>query len=74
VDINRYAYAGNDPINKSDPNGHVVPLIAAGCVAGGCEAAIAATVVALELSGLIVVGAISAAIIIDSQADVSKQH
>jgi hypothetical protein len=22
VDINRYAYAGNDPINKSDPNGH----------------------------------------------------
>jgi RHS repeat-associated protein len=24
VDINRYAYAGNDPINKSDPNGHAV--------------------------------------------------
>jgi RHS repeat-associated protein len=23
VDINRYAYAGNDPINKSDPNGHM---------------------------------------------------
>jgi RHS repeat-associated protein len=22
VDINRYAYAGNDPINASDPNGH----------------------------------------------------
>jgi RHS repeat-associated protein len=22
VDVNRYAYAGNDPINKSDPNGH----------------------------------------------------
>jgi RHS repeat-associated protein len=22
VDINRYAYAGNDPINRSDPNGH----------------------------------------------------
>jgi RHS repeat-associated protein len=22
VDINRYAYAGNDPINMSDPNGH----------------------------------------------------
>jgi RHS repeat-associated protein len=23
VDINRYAYAGNDPVNKSDPSGHV---------------------------------------------------
>jgi hypothetical protein len=23
VDINRYAYAGNDPVNGSDPNGHV---------------------------------------------------
>ena len=23
VDINRYAYAGNDPVNFSDPNGHV---------------------------------------------------
>jgi RHS repeat-associated protein len=23
VDINRYAYAGNDPVNMSDPNGHV---------------------------------------------------
>ena len=22
VDINRYAYAGNDPVNQSDPNGH----------------------------------------------------
>jgi hypothetical protein len=24
VDVNRYAYAGNDPINGSDPNGHQV--------------------------------------------------
>lgn len=23
VGTNRYAYAGNDPVNKSDPNGHV---------------------------------------------------
>ncbi|MGK9232532.1 hypothetical protein KXS07_11405 [Inquilinus limosus] len=26
VGTNRYAYADNDPINKSDPSGHVVPL------------------------------------------------
>ncbi len=41
VGTNRYAYAGNDPINKSDPNGHiafVVPAIA--CAGGGCEAVI----------------------------------
>ncbi len=24
VDINRYAYAGNDPVNSSDPSGHIV--------------------------------------------------
>ncbi|PWW04457.1 RHS repeat-associated protein [Hoeflea marina] len=24
VGTNRYAYAGNDPVNKSDPNGHVI--------------------------------------------------
>jgi RHS repeat-associated protein len=24
VDINRYAYAGNDPVNFSDPSGHIV--------------------------------------------------
>lgn len=32
VDINRYAYAGNDPVNNSDPNGHflapVAPIVA----------------------------------------------
>jgi hypothetical protein len=27
VDINRYAYAGNDPINKSDPNGHLFETV-----------------------------------------------
>ncbi len=26
VDINRYAYAGNDPVNLSDPSGHVMNL------------------------------------------------
>jgi RHS repeat-associated protein len=26
VDVNRYAYAGNDPVNFSDPNGHCVDL------------------------------------------------
>jgi hypothetical protein len=41
VGTNRYAYAGNDPVNKSDPNGHVAFVIAAIpalCAGGGCEA------------------------------------
>ncbi|WP_020180702.1 RHS repeat-associated core domain-containing protein [Methylopila sp. M107] len=29
VGTNRYAYADNDPINKSDPNGHIFQLLAA---------------------------------------------
>ncbi|MBP1859084.1 hypothetical protein J2Z75_002596 [Rhizobium herbae] len=24
VGTNRYAYAGNDPVNNSDPNGHLI--------------------------------------------------
>lgn len=49
VGTNRYAYAQNDPINKSDQNGHISdnPLmdvgigigIAAACAGGGCEIA-----------------------------------
>lgn len=38
VGTNRYAYADNDPINKSDPNGHIVhvaPLVAIGIGVGG---------------------------------------
>ena len=44
VGTNRYAYAGNDPINKSDPNGHVTGReeIAAGLA--GAAIAIAAQV------------------------------
>jgi hypothetical protein len=44
VGTNRYAYAGNDPVNKSDPNGHiafVVPGIvwaAEACASGVCGA------------------------------------
>lgn len=30
VGTNRYAYAGNDPVNNSDPNGHIWGLVAAG--------------------------------------------
>jgi hypothetical protein len=46
VGTNRYAYAGNDPVNKSDPNGHIAFLIPlAGCVtSGACEAMVIATV------------------------------
>jgi hypothetical protein len=28
VGTNRYAYSQNDPVNKADPNGHAVPVIA----------------------------------------------
>ena len=43
VGTNRYAYADNDPINKSDPNGHIVQgLLAraaiAGLISGGVDA------------------------------------
>lgn len=27
VDVNRYAYAGNDPVNASDPNGHALETV-----------------------------------------------
>jgi hypothetical protein len=38
VDINRYAYSGNDPINQSDPNGHqAIESLTMGCVSGGCQ-------------------------------------
>ncbi len=34
VGTNRYAYAGNDPVNKSDPNGHYWQYMAGGIVGG----------------------------------------
>jgi hypothetical protein len=44
VGTNRYAYAGNDPVNKSDPNGHWFGLVGAiatalGALFGGTEPA-----------------------------------
>jgi hypothetical protein len=36
VGTNRYAYAGNDPVNKSDPNGHWFGLV--GTIIGGLGA------------------------------------
>lgn len=52
VGTNRYAYSGNDPINKSDPSGHIVPAViaAVACAGGGCEAAAAATAAAAGLA------------------------
>lgn len=41
VGTNRYAYAGNDPVNKSDPNGHIAVADDA-AIAIGFAAAIAA--------------------------------
>jgi hypothetical protein len=38
---NRYAYSLNDPVNKSDPNGHfafLAPAIGYACAGGGCAA------------------------------------
>ncbi|WP_275789529.1 RHS repeat protein [Pararhizobium gei] len=44
VGTNRYAYAGNDPVNKSDPNGHIAIVddfivgLGIACASGGCAA------------------------------------
>ncbi len=44
VGTNRYAYAGNDPVNKSDPNGHFIPAVAVAIAActGACSTAVTA--------------------------------
>ncbi|MBT9290960.1 RHS repeat-associated core domain-containing protein [Prosthecodimorpha staleyi] len=39
VGTNRYAYADNDPINKSDPNGHFINFLISGVMSGGMELA-----------------------------------
>jgi RHS repeat-associated protein len=36
VDFNRYAYAGNDPVNASDPNGHEAYQEMTNNIFGGC--------------------------------------
>lgn len=39
VGTNRFSYSFSDPVNLSDPNGNVVPLVVGGiCALGGCEA------------------------------------
>ncbi|MGN8171183.1 RHS repeat-associated core domain-containing protein, partial [Agrobacterium sp. 22117] len=48
VGTNRYAYAGNDPVNQSDPNGHIfwaVPIVIGGFLGllGGTKPANAPT-------------------------------
>jgi RHS repeat-associated protein len=62
VDFNRYAYAGNDPINFSDPNGHLFDengtylTVAAGtAAAAGCVASGACVVAAGVTAGVAVI-------------------
>jgi len=56
VGTNRYAYALNDPVNKSDPNGHfaflaAIPAFAAGCT-GACVAVVAGIATGLAFVGI----------------------
>ncbi|CAH1657080.1 hypothetical protein CHELA40_11371 [Chelatococcus asaccharovorans] len=60
VGTNRYAYSQNDPINKSDPNGHNVETRAgvglgvctvAACASGGCALAAIVAVGGLAVAG-----------------------
>jgi RHS repeat-associated protein len=59
VDINRYAYAGNDPVNGSDANGH--------CFEDACIVEGAIVIGALEWAGIIGTGAVATTIIVHEQ-------
>ena len=57
VGTNRYAYAQNDPINRSDPNGHFlifVPIVV--CAGGACEGLGLAAAAGLAALTALVVG------------------
>ncbi len=58
VGTNRYAYAGNDPVNRSDPNGHQTELLVGGALTAGIAGCAASGV-----CGLVVAGAIGVAIV-----------
>ncbi|MBK5571507.1 RHS repeat-associated core domain-containing protein [Ensifer sp. SSB1] len=74
VGTNRYAYAGNDPVNKSDPNGHIafaVPIAVGAfevCVSGGCAAAVA-TLLAATLGVKLFQGALSNETVSDDETE-----
>jgi filamentous hemagglutinin len=60
VDINRYAYAGNDPVNLSDPNGHfaIAPVIG-WLIEAGYSAYTATRIVKTVETGVVVAAAVA---------------
>ena len=65
VDINRYAYAGNDPVNGSDANGHLFDekgeylVVVAGPAIAGCMASGACEAGAILAAPAVVVGGVA---------------
>jgi RHS repeat-associated protein len=65
VDFNRYAYAGNDPVNGSDPNGHFF---------GGDDVAIGGTVIAACAASGVCGAVVGGGIIIGGAVSILTSH